>query len=110
VRRKISSGDKINDPDIKYFRTKYGKEKKFTKKDLSISATDDKLILKLNEDNGIEILSNESIKITSSEDLIVKAENIEIEAKKEMFLNCEDSSITMDATTHFYGKYVKVRC
>lgn len=110
VRRKTSSGDKISDPDTKYFRTKYGKEKKFTKKDLSISATDDKLILKLHEDNGIEILSNESIKITSSVDIIVKAENIDIEAKEEMFLNCEESSITMDSTTHFYGKYVKVRC
>lgn len=110
VRKRVASGDKISDPDTKYFRTKYGKEKKYTKKDLSISAKDNKLLIRLNEDDGVDILSDENIKISSDTDLIIKAGNIELEAKEEFVLNCADSSIMMDGTTNFCGKYVKVRC
>lgn len=110
IRRKISSGDKINDPDVKYFRTKHGKEKKFTKKELSISARDNKLLIKLNEDDGIDILSDESIKINSEVDLVIKADNIAFEAGEEIVAECEESSIVMNGLTHFYSKYVKARC
>lgn len=110
IRRRISEGDKIQNPDEKYFRTKFGKEKKFTKEELVFSAEDDKVLIRLNEGSGIEIYSENTITIKDDNNLEIEAENIEIKAADEINIKCKDSSIRMEENTHIKGTLVKVRC
>lgn len=109
IRRKLKDGDKIQNPDEKYFRTKYGKEKKFTETELVFSASDEKVLIRLNEGSGIEIYSDNTIKIKDDNNLDIEAETIEITAADEINIECSDSKIIMDGDTHIKGSLVKVR-
>jgi len=110
IRRGIKGGDKIQNPDEKYFRTKFKKENKFTEKELAFSAKDDKVLISMHEDKGIEILCDSELKIKSENDLIINADNIEIEASDGIDIVCNSSSIKMDGKTDIKGSLVKVRC
>ncbi|TYQ16963.1 UNVERIFIED_CONTAM: hypothetical protein Cloal_3553 [Acetivibrio alkalicellulosi] len=110
IRRRINKGDKIDDPDVKYFRTKFKKEKKYNKEELLLSAKDDKVLIKLHQDKGIEIYSDSEIKIKSDNNMEIDAENIEMKAADEISMKCKASSIKMDGTTHIKGTFVRERC
>lgn len=110
IRRRIKGGDKIQNPDEKYFRTKYGKEKKFNEKELVLSAKDDKVFIRLNESSGIEIYSENTIKIKDDNNLDIEADNLEMKAADVINIKCNASSIKMDGITHIKGTLVKVRC
>ncbi len=110
VRRRIKGGDKIQNPDEKYFRTKFEKENKFTEKELTFSTKDEKVLIRLNEDSGIELYSENTILIKDDNDLDIEADNLEIKAKDEINIECNASRINMDGTTHISGSSVKVRC
>ncbi|OPZ90136.1 MAG: hypothetical protein BWY74_02444 [Firmicutes bacterium ADurb.Bin419] len=110
IRRKTNGGDKIQNPDEKYFRTKYGKEEMFREKELVLSAKDNGVLIRLNEESGIEIYSDNTIKLKDDNDLDMEADNIEIKAADEINIECNDSRINMNGTTHIRGSLVKVRC
>jgi len=107
--RRTKKGDKIDDPDVKYFRTKFKKEKMYDKKQLVISAKDDKVLIRLHEDSGIEIFSDSEIKIKADENIEIEAEEIDMNAADEVNIKCNASSIKMDGTTHIKGTLVKQR-
>ncbi|NLD47563.1 MAG: hypothetical protein GX660_10250, partial [Clostridiaceae bacterium] len=95
-----SENNKVSNPDIKYFRTKAGKELMFSEKEILISAKDGETFIKLSEDSGIEIYSAKPVKITTKEDLTISAgTNIVITAKDSISLNCQKSKIIMDGAT-----------
>jgi len=110
IRRRVKGGDKIDNPDIKYFRTKFEKEKMYSEKELVLSAKDDKVLIRLNEDNGVEIYSSNTIKIKNDKDLNIEADTVEMEAADSINIHCKDSSINMDGYTYIKGSRVKVRC
>lgn len=108
VRKNKSGGDKISDPDIKYFRTKFGKEIMFSEKEIVITGKDGELLIRLNEEQGIEILSPNQVKIVAQQDLILNSDQrVMITAADELVLQCRESSIIMDGETHLKGTQVK---
>ena len=108
IRRRTKSGDKIDDPDVKYFRTKFKKEKRFSEKELVFSADDDKVYIKLNEDDGIEIYSKSEIKIEDENDIQIKGDTVDIKAKGNIEIACNQGSIKLDGTTtHIKNSRVK---
>lgn len=109
IRKRTKGGDKIDKPDVKYFRTKHKKEQMFNEKELVMSAEDGKVLIKLNEDKGIEFYSDKEIKIKADKDIIMDAENIDLKAADRIDMVCNASSIKMDGTTHISGTIVKVR-
>jgi hypothetical protein len=110
IRRKTKGGDKIGKPEEKYFRTKFKKENKYTEKELAFSAKDEKVLISLHEDKGIEILADSELKIKCDNDLIINAGKINLEAAKGIDIVCNASSIKMDGKTDIKGTLVKVRC
>jgi hypothetical protein len=108
--RRTKKGDKIDDPNVKYFRTKFKKEKMYDKEQLMISAKDDKVLIRLHEDRGIEIFSDSEVKIKADENIEIGAEEIDMKAADEVTMKCKSSSIKMNGTTHIRGTLVKVRC
>lgn len=109
IRKDNSSENKLNDPNVKYFRTPSGKELKFSDKEILITAKDGEVYIKLNESNGIELYSSKGIKVNSSGDIKISANNkVIISAQDKLTVTCKESSIKMDGETVISGNDVKL--
>lgn len=107
--RKSNEDSKLSNPEIKYFRTKSGKELKFSQDEIVITAKDGDIFIKLNEKDGIEIFSKKEIKVISKNDITIDSERkVTISSKEEISLSCKESSIKMDGEITLNGKQVKV--
>ena len=102
--------DKISDPDVKYFRTKNGKELKFSPEEILITCcngTDEKtgekhvIYMRLHEKNGIEIASTEPIDLQAGEQIFFVA-------KEEILFKCKTSQITINQMIDIAGKEVRI--
>lgn len=108
-REKAQGNDKINTPGTKYFRTKSGKELMFNDKEILITSKDGQILIRLNEDSGIEIQSNQKVKITAGGDLTIHSDStVKVAAELGLDLACKKSSITLnDGLTHIKGTQIK---
>ncbi|RNB50059.1 hypothetical protein EDM57_22930, partial [Brevibacillus gelatini] len=110
VRKNSEEGEtnKLGNPDIKYFRTANGKELMFSPQEIVISAKDGEILIRLNEADGIQILSKKNIKVVSDQDIMMdSATKVIISAKNEISLTCKESSIKMDGNTSISGQELK---
>ena len=101
VRKEIKGNHKISDPKIKYFRTKYGKEIAFKEKEIMITGKDDQVLIKINEEDGIELLSKHDVKVNSKK-------KIKLDAKKAIEMKCKGSKIKLDGKVNVQGSEVTI--
>ena len=116
--RQGSQSDKTGDPKTKYFRTANGKELKFSPEEIVITCIQGKdpktgenktVYIRLNQDNGVEIMSTEPIAFTTDKGISLTAEDkIEITAKNELTLHCKKSQIKMDTKVDICGPDVRI--
>ncbi len=96
VRKDSSGGDKHTDPNIKYIRTKNGKEIMFDEKSIKISASDAKVHIQLIDDKGIMVYSEKDIIIQSKGDLtIASGKELTLESQKEVNIISKDAVTKM---------------
>jgi hypothetical protein len=108
VRRRTKGGDFIKDPDVKIFRTKFGKQILFNEKEIIISAKDGEVLIKLIEDKGIEIYSKKDIKIVADKGISMESkQTIQISANTGIGIKCKNSLIEMNGITTIKGDQVK---
>ncbi len=108
IRRRTQGGDYITDPDVKYFRTKFGKELMFNKDEIMITGKDDEVLIRLVEGEGIEIYSFKDIKIVADKGLFIESKaNIKISAGSTISVSCKDSLIEMNGVTTIKGSQVR---
>lgn len=110
VRKNSESGgnNKFSNPDVKYFRTKSGKELMFGPDEILITAQDGAVFIRLSEKSGIQISSSRGINISSGGSISIDAgSKAIISAKDAIDINCKGSSITLDGTTSIKGDEVK---
>jgi hypothetical protein len=95
-----SDKNKLEDPDIKYFRTKSGKELMFSPSEIIVTGKDNEIFLRLNDEDGIEIYSKKAVKIIAKEDLVMESEeaNLLIKAKEGIDISCDASKIKLNKT------------
>ncbi len=109
VRKGGGSCAKTADPSIKYIGTNNGKELKMGGNDLSLTAKEGSVFIKLHEAEGIEIHSDKAIVFNSGGDIEIKPEKkMSISAKDAVYLMCGESSIVMDGKTDLKGSKVKM--
>ncbi|MCL2337335.1 MAG: phage late control D family protein [Firmicutes bacterium] len=118
LRVQNNSGDRIDNPDIKYFRTANGKELKFSPGEIQITCingVDPKTgeakhtYIRLNEQSGIEIISTEPILFRTDKGLTLEAEDtIKILAAQSISLKCKTSEIKIDDEINICGEDVKI--
>ncbi|WP_204700327.1 hypothetical protein [Halanaerobacter jeridensis] len=101
LRKEIKGSDKVGDPKIKYFRTKYGKEIAFKEKEIVITGKEEQVLIKINEENGIELLSKHNIKVSSKK-------KIKMDAKKAIEMKCKGSKIKLDGKIDIQGSQVTI--
>lgn len=108
VRTHSQDGDKFDNPDVKYFRTKFGKELMFSPEEIVITGKDGEVFIKLNEKDGIVIFSKEAIKFITQDNLKVDSQKkVVISAKEKINISCKGSTIQMDGTTSIKGQQIK---
>lgn len=109
IRTQSNAGDKIDNPQIKYFRTADGKEVMFSPEEIVITCSDNAIYISLNQSDGITISSTENIKIKSDKRLTLEAEEkITIKAGEKIEMKCKSSEIKMDGDIDIRGNEVKV--
>jgi hypothetical protein len=110
VRVEFAEGDERGDPDIKYWRTKAGKEIMFTPDGVRIRCLDDEIFIYMIEEEGILIQSNKPINIVANEGagIEMNAEGkVVIAAEEEIDVFCNGSQINMKGgTTKIRGNKV----
>ncbi|MDP4180491.1 MAG: contractile injection system protein, VgrG/Pvc8 family [Bacillota bacterium] len=108
IRRRTKGGDFIMEPDVKIFRTKFGKEIMFNDKEIMISAKDKEILIRLIEDKGIEIYSKKDIKIVADKGISMESgKTIQMSAGSAIGIKCKDSLIEMNGVTTIKGSQVK---
>lgn len=110
VRKDTSEGktNKVSNPDIKYLRTKSGKELMLAPGEIVITGKDKEVYIRLNDQDGIEIFSKQGIKFVSQKDVIIESQQkVCVVAQEEIFMQCKDSNIKMDGNTSIKGYEIK---
>jgi hypothetical protein len=112
VRTQNKDTDKISDPSVKYFRTKDGKELKFSREEILITCVNSDFavtLIRLDEKGGIEIATSESVGIRSDKDIDIEAsETVKVLAADRIRLKCKTSEITIDTNVDLCGKEVRI--
>ena len=118
VRVKEKDSENFDDPDIKIFRTKNGKEIRFSPEEIlitclsgidEITGKKQNIYIKLHQDTGIEIISSEPIQFKSDKGIRMEAEDsIQLMASKEIRLTCKTSEILIDEKIDICGEDVKI--
>ncbi|MSS65035.1 DUF2345 domain-containing protein [Velocimicrobium porci] len=105
--------DKTKDAKVKYFRTADGKEIKFDRQEILITAKDGSTFVKINETSGVEIQTNREIKLTSGGNIAINGGNniamigknnvsihaggnFSISAGSGLQMTCRDNSMKME--------------
>jgi hypothetical protein len=100
--------NKVKNPDVKYFRTKSGKELMFSPSEIVITGKDGEVFIRLNDKDGIELYSKQGIKIVSKEDVTIESDKkVNITAKDSIAMKCKDSDLKMDGNTIIKGYEIK---
>ena len=110
VRKDSSEGEtnKVSNPDIKYFRTKSGKELMLAPGEIVITGKDGEVYIRLNDQDGIEIFSKQGIKFVSQKDVIIESQQkVCVTAQEEILMQCKDSNIKLDGNTSIKGYEIK---
>lgn len=102
------SKDKITDPDVKIFRTNFGKELLFNKNEIIITGKDksneEGVLIRISDQDGIEIFSDMDVKIYAKSKLSLESKTVEVTAGTELKMLCGKSSLHMkDGSTHLKG-------
>ncbi|MDR1548578.1 MAG: hypothetical protein LBT06_08345 [Hungatella sp.] len=118
IRVKNKDTDRLRNPNVKIFRTKNGKEIKFSPEEILITCIngidqetgENKVVyLRLNQENGIEIVSSEPIQFKSDKGIKLEAEDtIKILASDQIKLKCKTSEIRIDSKIDICGEDVKI--
>ncbi|WP_145046570.1 hypothetical protein [Paenibacillus xylanexedens] len=82
----VSSGDRMADPSVRYFRNPAGMEVKLTPEDVQISANNGKSIIKLEANGAITIMGQKEVSLHSQE-------NVRIRAEKTLLLTAKDQIV-----------------
>ncbi len=109
VRVKENNSSDMDDPEVKIFRTKDGKEIRFTPEEILITCVEDEVYIRLNQESGIEIISSGPIRFQSDKGIKLEAdETIKLIAKEQVLMKCKTSQIVIDDQIDICGEDVKI--
>ena len=109
VRKGGADHPKTSDPSIKYWGTNHGKEMKMNASEVTFTAKEGAIFLKLDTEAGIEIHSQHNVLFQAEKDLeMTGGQAIQFKAGDSIHVTCDVSSIVMDGITDIQGERVKM--
>lgn len=94
---------KTQNPEVKYYGTAHGKEIKLSPEELTFSAVEGIIYLKMDHESGIEISSHEDINIKTQKQLTGECGKMEIKSNEKIVLATHSASIVVDDIVHIKG-------
>ncbi|MDR2022002.1 MAG: hypothetical protein LBQ71_01830 [Hungatella sp.] len=94
---------KIQNPAVKYYGTVHEKEIKLSPEEITLSAAEDILYLKMSQESGIEISSHEDINIKTQKQLTGECRDMEIKSNEKIVLATYSASVVVDDIVHIKG-------
>jgi len=105
--------DKTADPKVKYLRTPDGKEIKLDKEEILITAKDNITYIRINEKDGVEIITDKEVQVTSGGSVtvasgdrismtstndfsIVSGKNLLISAADSIAMACKENNLNLE--------------
>lgn len=110
VRKNAEEGktNKVGNPDIKYLRTKSGNELMLAPGEILLSAKDGEIFLRMNDREGIEVVSKRGMKFIAKENVIVETDKkLIVSAKDEIKMGCKASSLVLNGNAEVKGQKIK---
>jgi hypothetical protein len=112
IRKDGADNPKIADPEIKYLGNAHGKELRLEANVLKFTAKEEKankMFIKLDGEAGVEIQSDQIIRIESKSDLMWDGRIINIRAGVGIYLACDTSSMILNGEVHGKGSSAKIK-
>ncbi|CAH8720095.1 contractile injection system protein, VgrG/Pvc8 family [Paenibacillus thiaminolyticus] len=104
---RTGENDKLNNPEVKIFRTPYGKEIMLAPDEVVITGKEGAIYIRLNEQEGIHIASSKNISITADGDITMNAaKKVVLSAGSEMNLSCKGSQLHLGGHASLTGATV----
>lgn len=98
-----SDNSNVNRPAIKRFGTEDGKELKLSPNQLSFSASKNKLLLSMDQKNGIILKSHKDIHLKTPKKLLSRCQALEMESQDKIIISTPSCSIIVDDIVHIKG-------
>lgn len=98
--------DRTTDPLVKYLRTPFGKEIKLDKSEVLITGKDETTFIRINEESGIDIITDKPINVTSGDVITMTStndfnidcgKNLNIKAGESIHVTCKDNEIHIES-------------
>ena len=86
-------------PGVKQWGTKYGKELRLGAADATLTAKDNSIFIKLDEEDGVRIQSEHGISLSSGTLELQAEQKLHINAQQGIYLQCKQSSMVLDGET-----------
>jgi len=100
--------NKLSNPNVKIWRTPYGREIQLAPDGITVSAQDGAVYIHLDNKNGIQIVSNQQVSISAGGNLSLSAgKTMSLSAGGSLTLDCNGSYINLSGTTDVKGAEVK---
>lgn len=98
----------ISNPNVKIFRTAHGKEIKMTPDEIVITGKDGAIFIKLNEKDGIHIVSDKQISFSAGGSISLSAgSKVTLSAGDEIHMTSKGSTVSLGGNTTVVGSEVK---
>lgn len=110
VRRadRTSAHNKFSDPHLKIWRTPHGKEIRLGPDELVITGKDGSIYIKLDDREGIHIVSNKQVHISAGGNLSLSAgKTMNLSAGRELRMDCNGSHLHLSGSAGMKGSEVK---
>jgi hypothetical protein len=111
LRQDGATNQKTADPDVKYFGNTHTKELHLDADELRFTARESpakRMFIRLDAADGVEIESDQPIKIVSDGDIVWDAKTIAINANQGVFMVCKKSNLYIDKKVNIKAEKVRV--
>ena len=95
--------EKSQDPQVKYLGTQPGEEWKFSPEGIQFHGSEERIFMRLDEEEGIQIQSQDNISMTSQGGIFFRGDQIEIEGGERVLLHTKQTFIVMDHKVQMKG-------
>ncbi|MGQ4680720.1 contractile injection system protein, VgrG/Pvc8 family [Paenibacillus polymyxa] len=103
-----SGHNKFSNPQMKIWRTPHGKEIRLGPDELVVTGKDGAIFIKLDDKEGIHIMSNKKVSISAGGNLSLSAgKTMNLSAGSELRMDCNGSHIQLSGSADMKGSEVK---
>lgn len=97
--RKAPLPNRASDPATKVWATPFGKEMRFQRSDITLSARQEKIFLKIDDKSGLTFQSEHDLILKSHADILASVSSLRVNAGEGIYVHCQSSSMILDGET-----------